>query len=98
MKILAIVSSCTECTNRQYYSGGSYTCSKVDAPLPKTNQIPDWCPLPEDPARLAAIANKKLSDAKTVLKHIIQAVGSENGLSQDRLLELLQMAVRQLDN
>lgn len=95
MKIALRVSSCKECPNRRYYSGGRYNCAAVDAPLPEDMGYPDWCPLPNDPAQLAARSTEALAAAKRVLAVATQEAANKD-TSAERLRELLGMAANQL--
>ena len=95
MKILKRVGSCHECPNRRYGSGGRYDCVAVDAPLPQGGKIPEWCPLSDDPAQIAARAGKALADARVVLAIATQEA-ADNGATPTRLRELLTSAANQL--
>ncbi len=95
MRIIGRVNSCKDCPNRRYGSGGVYECSKVDAPLVDSNVIPEWCPLPRDPAQIAARAELNLANARAVVATTLDLVGQEQ-IGVDRVRELLAMAAEQL--
>lgn len=52
-KIIGLASTCRDCPNRRYESGGVYHCEKVNLCLQANCEIPDWCPLPNYPAQAA---------------------------------------------
>lgn len=94
MKIVKSVSGCAECPHRQYLSGGAYGCFKVGcAPLLKDERLPDWCPLPNDAAPVAARARFALAQAKDVLG---AAKAEAETASIERLRFLLANACDQL--
>ncbi|GAN49655.1 hypothetical protein ACXR8U_14015 [Methylobacterium radiotolerans] len=71
MKVLGLVAGCHECPNKSYYSGGQYVCAKANAPLPFNqgpNQIPEWCPLADYPAR----AMGRLSEENAALRRQLE--------------------------
>lgn len=96
MKIVKRTSSCQGCPNRCYGSGGIYECSAAsNAVLRKDEIIPDWCPLPNDPAPIAANARRALDNAKEVIA-VALAEASHPEVSVKRLRELLQLTSEQL--
>lgn len=96
MKIVQRVSNCQACPNRVYGSGGVYECKAAsNAPLRKNEAIPDWCPLPSDPAPIAANARRALDNAKEVVAVAITEAGNPN-ISVKRLQELLALTAEQL--
>lgn len=50
MRILALVNSCGECGNRQYYSGGVYNCKLVDEQIRDDKRVAPFCPLAHYPS------------------------------------------------
>jgi hypothetical protein len=94
-KIVQSVSDCKQCPNRVYGSGGVYECLRADrAPLLKTEAIPEWCPLANDAAPVAARARKALQDARDVLDIAMTEAGNPD-TSPARLRELIKIAQEQ---
>jgi len=56
-------------------------------------RIPDWCPLPNHPAEIAARAESALNNARSVLK---QAREEAQNATQERLRELIAIAADQV--
>lgn len=54
-KIVLLVSSCGECPNRGYYSGGQLQCNLVNEIIPDKNVVAPFCPLSDFPS--STIAN-----------------------------------------
>lgn len=96
LKIVASVSSCRGCPNRVYGSGGQHECAKADrAPLIESEVMPEWCPLPNDSAPVAARARKALQNARDVLA--IALTEAENpATTPARLKELIKIANEQV--
>lgn len=95
-KIVQRVKRCRECPSRRYGSGGRYDCTKADdAPLLDIDVLPAWCPLPDDPAPIAARALLALDNAKAV---VTAAKGEAKTATPDRLRELIAIISEQLDN
>lgn len=96
MKIVQRVADCQACPNRVYGSCGIYECKAASyAPLRKNEAIPDWCPLPNDPAVIAANARIALDNAKEVIAIAVQEASNPN-VSVKRLQELLTLTAEQL--
>lgn len=95
VKILARVTSCRTCPNRQYYSGGVYECVLVKAHLVDSGGIPAWCPLPDDPAHVAAKAESDLHSARAYLNVAVEAAFQE-GVPLSRVQDLLREAQARL--
>jgi hypothetical protein len=95
LKIVQSVSDCKQCPNRAYGSGGVYECLKASrAPLCKDEAIPDWCPLANDAAPIAARARKALENTRDVLAiAVTEAANPET--SPARLRELINIAQEQ---
>lgn len=53
-KVLGQVSSCGECPNRVYYSGGVHHCRLVDEAVHDKSVVAPFCPLPDYPSRTLA--------------------------------------------
>lgn len=50
-KVVQLVSTCSECPNRHYYSGSTYWCMKAQpSRLNEDMSIPVWCPLADYPS------------------------------------------------
>lgn len=97
MKIVQRVASCQGCPNRVYGSGGVYECLAASrAVLRKNEAIPDWCPLPNDPAPIAAQARQALDYAKEVIAVAITEAENPD-ISVKRLKELLAITQEQLN-
>ena len=95
LKIIGSVSNCKQCPNRVYGSGGVYECAKVDrAPLDPNEDLPEWCPLPNDSALIAARSRKALRDARDVLA-IAATEAANPSTSSSRLRELIKIAYEQ---
>lgn len=95
MKVVLTVDNCSQCPHRRYGSGGGYDCAKVDAPLCKGEALPEWCPLPNDPAPVAARARKAIQNASDVLT-IALAESKNPETSPARLRELIKIAHEQI--
>jgi hypothetical protein len=95
LKIVQSVSDCKQCPNRVYGSGGEYECLKANrAPLCKDEAIPDWCPLANDAAPIAARARKALEHTRDVLAIAVTEAANPN-TSPARLRELINIAQEQ---
>lgn len=68
----------------------------MDAPLIEGHGIPQWCPLPVHPAKLAAEAEYALNEAKKVMTIAVQESQKSNATT-DRLREIIDIAVQQLN-
>lgn len=95
VKILARVTSCRTCPNRQYYSGDVYECVLAKAQLVESAGIPAWCPLPDDPSHVAAKAERDLHSARAYLDVAVEAACQE-GVSLARVQDLLREAQARL--
>lgn len=51
-KVLQLVTSCDDCPNKSYYSGGRSECTAAQTLLPfnEGHRIPEWCPLIDYPS------------------------------------------------
>jgi hypothetical protein len=68
-KVLGQVTSCGECPNYSYYSGGVHRCSLVEeAVLDKTIVAP-FCPLPDYPSRTIAQMHITILGLREPLKY-----------------------------
>jgi|GEM_PF-1653471 len=93
-KVLGTVSSCRECPNRTYASGGQYECSLVREVIPKGTEtkVASFCPLPDFPSGKIADLERtirmlyKPNDCEfsvAMLLHIaarLETVVSKNGI------------------
>lgn len=96
LKIVQSVSDCKQCPNRAYGSGGVYECLRADrAPLSSSESIPDWCPLANDSAPIAARARKALENTRDVLAIAVTEAANPN-TSPARLRELITIAQTQV--
>lgn len=93
MRTVQSVTSCLGCPHRQYYSGGTYFCTKTDTPLNYRDSIPEWCPLPHDMSYLAAKYEAKIDNARSILEVVVNA----HSVSEERLKELLQLVHKSLE-
>jgi hypothetical protein len=94
VKILGLVSGCTQCPHRQYYSGGVYECAKVQQKLVASETMPVWCPLPDHPAVHIAPAQRAVEDVRQILAGLQKEVA--DGASERRIREIVEIAIRQL--
>ncbi len=96
LKIVQTVQNCKECPNRRYFSGGVYECEKAgNVPLSREFfAIPEWCPLPNDSAPIAANAMFALENAKSVLK---AAMKEAESASPERLREMIRFALQDIE-
>jgi hypothetical protein len=53
-KVLGQVTSCGECPNYVYYSGGQHRCRLVDETVLDKSIVAPFCPLPDYPSRAIA--------------------------------------------
>ncbi len=98
LKIVQVTTSCKDCPKRRYGSGGQYDCTAMDnAPLPADCVIPQWCPLPNHPGKLAAEAIAKADNTLAVTRQLRDAVASGNG-SVEWTKSVLDQAVLDLEH
>lgn len=95
LKIFMRVAKCSECPARRYCTGGVYECTRVNMPIPAGCDMPDWCPLPEDPAVLVARTQQHLATAREAAARAMQEAANLRTSAQ-RLRELLEMVVHEL--
>lgn len=97
LKIVQTTSTCKECPQRRYFSGGQYDCCAMDhAPLPADCVIPAWCPLPDHPGKLAAVADAKARNTLEVVKDLRDAL--EKGGDLQWTKHVLGQAVADLEH
>lgn len=77
-KCLQIIHSCNECPRRRYFSGGQYECAEVGARLQNDVRIPEWCPLPEHPANVAARADEHARIGRTIMESLVRECEKDN--------------------
>lgn len=96
MKIALRVESCLDCPNRRHYSGSRYKCAAIgSSPLPEDARIPAWCPLPDDPAEIAAFAIEDVSRTRRIITSLA-AAAADPSTPTDRLRDQIANAAELL--
>lgn len=78
-RIVQTVTSCVQCPNRMYFSGGRYECTATRTQLPDPKAIPEWCPLPFYPVAHPPAALPE--SAETWKNLYLRAIDTANGLT-----------------